>query len=725
MAERRSRKRPSEPPGAAGSAEAADQEIHRLTREQGASRAYLQSVIAEQEAANEEVQSANEALQRINEELETSKEEIQSSNEELATVNDELHLRNLELSQSNDDLSNLLGSVQLPIVMLGPDLRIRRFTAHAERMLHLVSSDVGRPISDLQLNLNVPNLDTLLLEILDTTIPQELEVRDRGGRWYLLRLRPYRTAENKVDGVVMVLIDVEAQKRTQEQLARQAALLDQTLEPIFILETNGDVVYWNVAAETLYGYSAEEVIGRNVHQVLATRQRDGGPRFESVVDRVGQWTGELIHRTADGREIVVESQHNVVVEPDGRRLVMQTNRDVTDRIRLEDKLRREVEELERARRSKDEFLAMLAHELRNPLAALRIGVSLLRTSPPEPEMIERTGEMMEWQIKSMARLVDDLLDVSRITQGKLELRTEVVTLGSLIERAVATIQPVCEAQEQVLQVVLPDEPIHLEADPVRLEQMLGNLLNNACKFTPRGGNVWLTAKRLPGTAANPRGAVLIRVRDDGRGIEAGVLPYVFDMFAQHDRLADRPQSGLGIGLTLVRQLAELHGGRVEAISDGPGQGSEFRVILPVSASGPKAAAGEAGSAASAPFAARRVLVVDDQTDAADGHQALLGQYGHDVRVAYNGPAALDLAAAFRPEVVLLDLGLPGGMDGFELARRLREQPETARSLLVAITGYGNPDDEARARAAGIDHFLVKPADPSQVQALVERGPEPA
>ncbi len=372
--------------------------------------------------------------------------------------------------------------------------------------------------------------------------------------------------------------------------------------------------------------------------------------------------------------------------------------------------KRLAEELAEADRRKDEFLAMLGHELRNPLAPIRTAVHLLRDLDPADPRVPAARDVIERQVGQMARLVDDLLDVSRISRGKITLNLEVVELADVIARAVETSRPHVDARRQKLTVALPPGPVRLRADLTRLAQVVSNLLNNAAKFTGAGGHIGLTVEAGPGQVA-------IRVRDDGVGMTADLLPRVFDLFTQGDRSLARSEGGLGIGLTLVKNLVEIHGGTVEAHSDGPGKGSEFVVQLPAlpEGAGPVAAGGK-GPPERRASPRRRVLVVDDNTDSADSLAVLLKVAGHEVRTAYEGPAALRAAAAFRPEVVLLDIGLPR-MDGYAVARRLREEVGL-KAALVALTGYGQDEDRCRSQEAGFDAHLVKPVEPAELLALV-------
>jgi signal transduction histidine kinase len=385
--------------------------------------------------------------------------------------------------------------------------------------------------------------------------------------------------------------------------------------------------------------------------------------------------------------------------------------------RTNDELARSIQERERveealreADRRKDEFLATLAHELRNPLAPIRNSLHILRLSGRSDPTLDQVSEILERQVGHLVRLVDDLMEVSRITRGKVELRLEPVELAAVIRSAVEASQPLIDSLGHQLAISLPKEPIVLEADPLRLSQVFANLLNNAAKYTNPGGQIWL--------AARPQGSELVvSVRDTGVGISAERLPDVFRMFTQIDRSKRQAQGGLGIGLTLVRTLVEMHGGRVEAQSPGLDQGSEFIVRLPLKSVPLPPAPSRPPAPSAAVLPNRRVIVVDDNRDAADSMRRLLTLLGAEVRVALDGPAALDLMAEFPPAVMLLDIGMPG-MDGYELARRIRAQPEFRDILLIALTGWGQEGDRERAAQAGFDHHLLKPADVSALRSLL-------
>ncbi|HET9580058.1 MAG TPA: response regulator [Usitatibacter sp.] len=368
-----------------------------------------------------------------------------------------------------------------------------------------------------------------------------------------------------------------------------------------------------------------------------------------------------------------------------------------------------LEALREADRRKDQFLAMLAHELRNPLAPIRNAVEILRRSEDRDTLV-RARELIGRQAEHLARLVDDLLEVSRITQGKLVLQRGHVSLQSLVESAVEVARPLIDKNAQRLELSLPKDDLWLHVDPVRMSQVIGNVLHNASKFTPGGGRITVGAQL-------EASGLQISVTDEGMGIAADMLGSVFELFSQGDRSLDRAQGGLGIGLSLVRGLVEMHGGTVVAQSEGPGRGSRFVITLPrevVSAAPPepaRAAARDRGRP-------RRVLVVEDNPDAAEAMRMLLVQLGHQVASASSGHEALEVARDFRPEVVLLDIGLPG-LDGYEVARMLRSLDETRHARVIAVTGYGQPADRQRSSAAGFDRHLVKPVDPAKLAEAID------
>ncbi|HZZ71093.1 MAG TPA: ATP-binding protein [Pirellulales bacterium] len=409
-----------------------------------------------------------------------------------------------------------------------------------------------------------------------------------------------------------------------------------------------------------------------------------------------------------------EFEQTISANRESRLAALNLMEDAIEARRLEqrenDRRRCIEEELRQADRRKDEFLATLAHELRTPLAPIRNSLNILRLANEDPGAAERVHEMMERQVNHMVRLIDDLLEVSRITRGRIELRKERTDLASIIRSAVETSKPSIEAAEHQLAISLPPEPILLEADPVRLAQVLANLLNNAAKYTENGGQIWLTA--VPSDYS-----VAISVKDTGVGISPEMQSQVFELFTQVDRTYARRQGGLGIGLTLVRRLVEMHGGTVEVHSEGVGRGSEFIINLPLLRTTRGPAAEREKSAPRVKMDAHRILVVDDNRDAADSLCMLLRFLGAEVMVARCGQDALKMLQQGRPSVALLDIGMPD-LDGYQVARQARQLPECRETVFIALTGWGQAEDRRRSKEAGFDFHLVKPIDLNALQELL-------
>lgn len=736
-----------------------DAEIARLGQELSATREYLQSLIEQQEAANEElqsaneeVQSANEELQSTNEELETSKEEIQSSNEELATVNDELNNRNTELNRVNNDLVNLLGSVQMAIVMLGRDLRVRRFTPAAERLLNLIPADVGRPLADIKLNLDgLPELEPLLTEVLETVSTTERDVRDKHGHWYSLRLRRYLTLDNNIDGVVMMLVDMTDHKRAEAIVKTQndrlallweaAGVLLSTEDPNAMVRELFAKIGPSLGADVYFNHMVDDT-----GSVLRLASHAGVPE-ESVhlFERTG-FGESIVGTVAVSRQPLVANRIQQSSEPNlqlvkslglrayacnplmsgnlllGTLSFASRTRDQFDPDELAmlqaislyaavayERLRL-MRKLQETDQRKNEFLALLAHEIRNPLAPISNALRILRTRDPKEGPFAAASDIMERQVCHLVRLVDDLIDVSRISLRKVDLRMERVDLTLAVSHAAEDARVLFNSMNQELSVAVPPQPVYMNADPTRLTQVLGNLLNNACKFTEKSGRVSITVER-DGEQA------VIRVRDTGIGLSADQRTGIFDMFMQVDTSPERSGSGLGLGLTLVRTLVEMHGGTVEAHSAGLGKGSEFVVRLPIMAETSAPPLLEPGADTQTPTATRRVLIVDDNPDTVASLAILLEQSGNEIQTAHDGLEAVALAETFRPDIVLLDLGLPK-LNGYDAARRIREQTWGKTMLLVAMTGWGQPDARRKSAEAGFNVHLVKPVAQDALMKLL-------
>lgn len=374
-----------------------------------------------------------------------------------------------------------------------------------------------------------------------------------------------------------------------------------------------------------------------------------------------------------------------------------------------------IGELRDADRRKDEFLATLAHELRNPLAPIRNALQILKHAPGDAEVATSARAVMDRQLRQMVRLIDDLLDLSRISRGKIELRKESVALDAVLRAALETSEPALAEKEHALSLRIPEVPLFVHADPTRLAQVFANLLNNAAKYTPRGGRIEV---RIEGEGEEAR----VSVRDDGAGIAPGMLPLVFEMFTQVDQPWNRSHGGLGIGLSIVKRLVEMHGGTVAAHSAGADCGSEFVVRLPLQAAVPEIVAAQAVAEGES-SARRRVLVADDNVDAAESLAALLEILGHEVRTAHDGASAIELAESFRPDLILLDIGMPD-LNGYEVCRRIRERPWGRDVFLIALTGWGQEDDRRRSLASGFDQHLVKPLDPAALEKALATGAKP-
>ncbi len=501
---------------------------------------------------------------------------------------------------------------------------------------------------------------------------------------------------------------VEAALRASEESLRLAVGAGDISTWVWDLSTN--LVRIDERVIALFGLPASE--SREVplfaffeHIQAEDRERVSGA-ISHVVEGGGDFSVEFRVQRPDGSLRWVQSSGAITENVEGR-----PSRVAGAIINIHHRKMAE-ESLMLADRRKDEFLATLAHELRNPLAPLRSALAALRLPGTDPRSAEHARDVMERQVGQMVRLIDDLMDVSRISRGQIELRREQIELEHAIQQAVEISRPLLDAREQRLEVALPREPIWVHADLVRLTQVLSNLLNNAAKFSALGGRIDLIAERAGSTAS-------IVVRDSGIGIPREMLPRVFEMFTQVDSSLERTRGGLGIGLALVKGIIELHGGTVSAQSDGRGAGSEFRVTLPAVHGSEMATGTEpARTAAARSKAPRRVLIADDNHDTAEMASMLLEMLGHETRIAHDGVEALAIADAFEPEVVFLDIGMPR-LNGYDTCRQLRERPWAKRTLIVACSGWGQEEDRRKSRDAGFDHHLVKPVSPELITSLLE------
>lgn len=539
------------------------------------------------------------------------------------------------------------------------------------------------------------------------------EAHELGGRWF--DVYAFRLGAPERRRVAILFTDITDRKRAAQALedseVRYRRIFESAQDGILILDVErARITEANPYMVQMLGYSGDELLGKQLGQIGLLRDAGESRVMMQQLRENGFVRYEhLPLQTKQGHQVEVEVVATLYHE--NRKQVVQCNiHDITDRSRLEQKTQEQAQSLADLNRRKDEFLAMLSHELRNPLASIRNAAHLLQMQRDRTPIQAKAHGMIERQVAQLARLVDDLLEVSRISTGRVRLQSESLDLRETIERACETTRPQIEQKSQSLDRSVPAEPVWVNGDAVRLEQVAVNLLNNASKYTDRGGEISVTLLREGDEA-------VLRVRDNGVGIAPDMLPLIFDLFTQADRSLDRSQGGLGIGLALVRSLVTMHRGSVEARST-LGQGSEFVVRLPVDLSSNEAATAP-DDRGPAPAHALKVLVVDDNIDAAQSIAMVLQTLGHTTRLAHDGATALVCAREFAPDAVLLDIGLPVA-DGFQVAKRMREDPALSNVLLIALTGYGQDADRQRTEQAGFHYHLVKPVDLAKIESILTR-----
>ena len=811
---------------------------------------HLQAAIQEHETANEELQATNEELVAANEELQSTNEELHSVNEEMYTVNAEYQKKNLELQELNNDIEHLLNGTEVATMFLDRQLCIRKFTPRIAETFRVIPQDVGRPLHTFTHDLTHPALMADIERVLREGVTIETQTWDKRRRCFFLRIIPYRARSKESsgvsfgvptegsaapDGVVLTLTDISPLEQARARLAQLSAIVESSDDAIIAKTLDGVITTWNAGATRLYGYAAEEAIGRHasflypagrkeeidavLQQVRAGRpvdrlqsqrvrkdgslvhvsvtfspildasnatvgvsgisrditqlvraQREIADReeqirllldstaeaiygidlggvctfcnaacarllgYESPAALIGRQVHPLIHHTrADGAPNPPEQSRiyealrhregthvddEVIWRADGTSFpaeywshpIFRDNEVIGAVVTFLDiSERRQAErEIQEGVRRREQFLAMLSHELRNPLAAILSATRVLENAGWGDAACHEAGQVVARQANHMSRLLDDLLDVARITRGHITLRTEVVDLRDTARSALEALGPFLAEHDTKLTVEIADEPLPVLGDPARLQQIQANLLSNAAKYSPRGAQVRFELRRAGGEA-------MIRVADHGRGIEPDMLPRIFDLFVQGHQSLARSEGGLGIGLTLLRSLVELHDGRVEAFSDGPGKGSAFTVWLPLAVD---AVANAEASPRHLRAPVRTVVLVEDQEDARRMLQILLEAEGVQVFPAGDGAEGVELIERMQPDLALVDLGLPV-MSGFELARQIRRNPRNAPTRLVALSGYGQDTDIQASLAAGFDEHLTKPPDPSRLEALLK------
>jgi len=688
------------------------EQLGALEAELSRTKENLQAATEELETSNEELQAANEELLASNEELQSTNEELQSVNEELYSVNAEYQRKIADLTELANDMDNLLSSTDIGTIFLDRDLKIRKFTPQIAETFNLLPGDVGRPIETFTYAVDHPELNEDLKRVLATGERIERELRDRHNRSFFLRILPYR-AKGAVGGVVITLIDVSGLKAAEDALFHERYLLNSLLysvpDAIYFKDARGRFIRANQPmAERLGLADPREAVGKTGFELPRHEAALAVHRQDEEVLRTGVAQHyELEKRELDDGAVEWDLVSRLPLSDSSSHIVgvIGIFRSVTEQKRAEEKTNDAV-------RRRDEFLAMLSHELRNPLGAIVSATALLKDSSHEPAQQSKVLQIVERQAQQMARLLDDLLEASRITQDKIELRRSVLDLRTVVKDAADAVRSLMESRGLEFSLKIAEEPLYVDGDAARLQQINVNLLSNAAKYTPSGGHVVLHAERQGNEA-------VISVADDGLGIPKEMLESAFDLFVQSRRTLDRAEGGLGLGLTLVRGLVAKHGGTVQARSEGEGKGSEFAVHLPlVAAPSDKEQALRVGGV-HLPRGAR-VVVVEDNADSREVLCALLTHAGFDCKSSDNGSAGLSLIDEFSPVAAIVDIGLPG-IDGLELARRIRKNPKHANIYLIALTGYGQRADRQTALEAGFDDHLVKPVDFAALQALLGRG----
>ncbi|WP_250508152.1 MULTISPECIES: chemotaxis protein CheB [unclassified Caballeronia] len=666
-------------------------------------------------ASNEELQAMNEELRSATEELEASREELQSLNEELLTVNSELLAKVQESARVSDDLQNLISLVGVATVFVDRSLNIKRFTSPAETLFNMLPGDMGRPLQDLTHKLDYPEMIEDLRVAFESLKTSERDVRSKDGRTFLARVLPYRTDDDRIDGAVLALIDITEQRAAQNQARASEEKLKLAAREthdfaIVVLDDDARIVSWNVGANRIFGFTADEMLGQSLEAIFTPEDiANGIPKFEQEKARKhGRAEDERWHATKSGSRVFCSGFLSHIQSPTFSgftKIVHDATGRKLDESRKEMSLERERAqntEVIKLSRLKDQFMAVLSHELKNPLNLIHMKAEILARMPEARNLgrVQEVSDAIQKAVMTQAQLIDDLLDFSRIQTGKLTLRFAPTDVASTVRTIASAMQKDFDDGGVTLQVDVPATPMLIRGDAVRIEQIAWNLLSNALKFTQPGGRV---AVQL-GLDANH---VRLEVTDTGCGIAPAALESVFEMFQQIPNALSRTRStGLGIGLSLVRQLTELHGGTVKAYSDGEGRGARFVVSLPTDASSLRRQAGNSPADLSL-FGGLRILLVEDAIESLKAMDELLALYGAEVSTSARAADALMLAEKSAFDVVLTDVNLPD-MGGYELVRRLRKLPRYAVTLIVAITGRPLAQEDAQAREAGCTVCLSKP-----------------
>jgi len=700
--------------------------LAQLEAELQRKREQLQETIENSEISTEELRASNEELQAINEELrsateelETSKEELQSVNEELVTVNYELKVKVEETGKANDDLNNLIASTDIATIFVDSGMRIKRFTPRAAELFSIIASDVGRSLLDLTHKLDYDHLAEDVSATFDTLRLVEREVRSNDGRYYIVRLLPYRTNEDRIEGAVMTFFDITLRRQAEEQArlseARMQMVADSARDyAIITLDQEGRVSSWNKGAETLFGWSADEMHGQTTERLFTPEDIERGVHEDELrrAREEGRAEDERWHMRKDGTRFFCSGVTTPLRDGDFYGYA-KISRDQTARLRSDDEREREQAERSSAENAvalKDEFLSVMSHELRHPLNMIHINVELLSRMPElcQSPTFMRAASIIRNSVMNQAKIIDDLMDMSRVRTGKLSLSMAPVSLEAMLHGIVDVARSDPAAKDIAIGLAGNTGGVPVLADATRIEQVVMNLLSNALKFTPAGGHIQLTLAREDGYAR-------IDVADDGQGIAADFLPHVFDMYGQGSSVTTRAKGGLGIGLALVREIVALHGGRVEAASDGIGKGARFSFWLPVLDRSAALPPGE--RAAEESLAGVRILLVDDMEDMLHVFKSLLETTGATVFDATSAVQGLDILAHEDVDILITDISMPE-VDGYEFLRRVHRLPKYANLPAIAITSMRRDSDIAQARASGFSAHLGKPVSVERLNAII-------